>query len=160
MGGFEWEDFVASARHLADLEHDAYPYPGDRCLFCQQPLDASAHSLIHRIWGFLASEARTQAKVADDLVARSIKMLEALKSWTFLLLNTTSYAHMTRLNPSLAQRTAGLIKLMTKDFSPKYPEPFTMFQPLTGPKGQFRNCCGMQLTSRCFLARLRRSPSR
>jgi hypothetical protein len=115
VGGFEWEDFVASARHLADLEHDGYPHLDDRCLFCQQPLSSDAHALIHRIWAFLGSEARTQAHNANELVDGSIKILDALKL-EFFAPNTTCYAHMLRLNPSLAQKVTCLVEQITRDY--------------------------------------------
>ena len=75
-----WTRFIETARALAELESQtdrSYPQPGDRCLLCQQPLDDDAQVLIHRLWSFLAAEAKGAVEVARR---RVVDRREALAS--------------------------------------------------------------------------------
>ena len=58
IGTQAWENFLAAARALGQVEHEDYPRNDDHCLLCHRPLDSASTALIRRFWGFLASEAR------------------------------------------------------------------------------------------------------
>ncbi|MGI4748347.1 MAG: AAA family ATPase [Janthinobacterium lividum] len=129
VGGTEWETFIEFGRELGKIEHEGYPTVDDRCLFCQQPLDSSAHALIHRIWAFLGSEAREQAYQAGALVSQSVEALDKL-DFEFFSSTTTCHANLTRINPALANKINDLIITVRSD----YYEIFSALCDTTTPK--------------------------
>ena len=103
IGTQAWENFLAAARALGQVEHEDYPRNDDHCLLCHRPLDAASSALIRRFWGFLASEARREAEEASVRLDQSVKALKALRLDLFSA-DTTVHAHLTRLNPALAKQ--------------------------------------------------------
>ena len=114
IGTQEWENFLAAARVLAQVEHEDYPRNDDHCLLCYQPLDAASAALINRFWGFLASEARREAEEASARLDQSVKALKALRL-DFFSADTTVHALLTRLNPALAKQIDTLVAAMDHD---------------------------------------------
>ena len=114
IGTQAWENFLAAARALAQVEYIDYPRNDDHCLLCRRPLDAASAALIRRFWGFLASEARREAEEASVRLDQSVKVLKALRL-DFVSADTTAHAHLTRLNPALAKQIDTLVAAMDRD---------------------------------------------
>lgn len=114
IGTPEWEQFLAGANALALREREDYPHDDDHCLLCHRPLDAASAALIRRFWGFLASEARSEAERASAVLDGSVRDLRELRL-DFLSESTTVRAHLTRLNPVLAKQAAEVVSDMDKD---------------------------------------------
>lgn len=116
IGTPEWEQFLAAASVLARREREDYPHDDDHCLLCHRPLDAASAALIRRFWGFLASEARSDAEKASARLDQSVRELKELRL-DFLSENTTVRAHLTRLDPALSRRALGVVEVMGNDRS-------------------------------------------
>lgn len=78
VGSGAWYDFIRAAHALAQMAGDsATPYPAKDscCLLCQQPLDAGARALMHRLWAFLKDETQKALdKATRDLGNRSASL--------------------------------------------------------------------------------------
>ena len=116
IGTPEWEGFLAAASALARREREDYPHDDDHCLLCHRPLDAASAALIRRFWGFLASEARSDAEKASARLDRSVRELKDLRL-DFFSENTTVRAHLSRLNPALCKQALGVVEAMDNDRS-------------------------------------------
>jgi energy-coupling factor transporter ATP-binding protein EcfA2 len=114
IGSPEWEDFLASARRLAQIEGDGYPHEDDHCLLCHRPFDAESAALIHRFWGFLGSPAVREAEQARATVELSVKSLVGLRL-SFFSPETRVRGHITRLNPALAKQIEVLMQTLDAD---------------------------------------------
>jgi len=114
VGTPEWEDFLAAARSLAQIERKDYPRDDDHCLLCHRPLDPASAALIRRFWNFLTSEARREVELASAELDHSVQTLKGLRL-DFFSTDTTAWAHVTRLNPALAKQIELLVAAMEID---------------------------------------------
>jgi energy-coupling factor transporter ATP-binding protein EcfA2 len=114
IGSPEWEDFLAAARRLAQIEGDKYPHEDDHCLLCHRPLDAESAALIQRLWSFLGSPAVREAEQVRAIVGRSVKSLDGLRL-TFFSPETRVRGHITRQNPALAKQIEALVETLDAD---------------------------------------------
>lgn len=66
IGNKEWKQFIESAYNFAKLQNGdpdkLYPLDDDYCLFCMQPLNKEAQTLIKNYWAFLSSTVEEEAK--------------------------------------------------------------------------------------------------
>lgn len=114
IGSPEWENFLAAAYALGQVENPEYPRDDDHCLLCHRPLDPASAALIQRFWEFLGSEARREAEQAKARLDASVKALKALQLG-FFSADTTVRAHVTRLNPALVRQIDEFIAALERD---------------------------------------------
>ena len=76
-----WQEFVAAARALADVEfgpENWYPSENSKCLLCQQTLSDSAIELLRRLWNFQTSDSQVQLQVAESACDLKLANLGAI----------------------------------------------------------------------------------
>lgn len=81
VGSEAWYDLIRAAHDLAQFAGDsATPYPAEDscCLLCQQPLDAGARALMHRLWAFLKDEAQKALEDATHDYGNQLAALQAV----------------------------------------------------------------------------------
>lgn len=108
IGTVAWENFLAAAYALAQVESRDYPRDHDHCLLCRQTLDADSAALIKRFWRFLASDVKREAEAARAQLEGTVQALKAIRL-DFFSADTTVHAHLTRLDPVLTKRIEALI---------------------------------------------------
>ncbi len=73
-----WQDFIEAGQAYAEhLGFSQYPQDHDVCLYCRQPLETEALSLLRRYGDFLTGAAQTQLKVQLQALEESIPSLTA-----------------------------------------------------------------------------------
>ena len=76
--GDAWQDFIEAGQAYAEhLGFSQYPQDHDVCLYCRQPLETEALSLLRRYGDFLTGAAQTQLKVQLQALEESIPSLTA-----------------------------------------------------------------------------------
>lgn len=82
VGSPAWQEFVASARALADAEatrRAPYPQNDDNCLLCRQPLSPNAVELMTKMWNFLDSDSQARLETARNACATKVRELRRVK---------------------------------------------------------------------------------
>lgn len=73
-----WQQFVAAGEaYRQHLGHEDYPQEGDQCLYCRQPLDDDARTLIQKYRTFLDNTLARQLAEAERALARSALQVNA-----------------------------------------------------------------------------------
>lgn len=103
VGSGVWYDFIRAAHALAQMAGDsATPYPAKDscCLLCQQPLDAGARALMHRLWAFLKDETQKALDEATRDFGNRFASLQAI-DLSFLDEQTVWHRYLEENDPPL-----------------------------------------------------------
>jgi hypothetical protein len=74
--GDAWQDFIEAGQAYAEhLGFSQYPQEGDVCLYCRQPLESEALSLLRKYGDFLTGAAQAQLQVQLQTLEGSIPPL-------------------------------------------------------------------------------------
>lgn len=77
----EWQRFVsAAASYLEHLAATHYPQDGDACIYCRQPLDVGALSIVRRYATFLDDALGQQISSQERVVATAAASLTGLRA--------------------------------------------------------------------------------
>jgi hypothetical protein len=100
VGSPEWQAFSKAAHALARKESTSYPSAEDRCLFCEQPLDAKSRQHITALLSFVEGHAQRRAASASKTVEAEIKALQDLDVEPFSA-ESRVREHVHRLDPAV-----------------------------------------------------------